>query len=112
MSRRRLPAFLLLFALLGGGFVLPMADALLYHSGASTESAARQDSTLSTATGPAHLLGCVLWLTALTGSGIQSNAPALRTASDASSTAAQVALDLFGTQADFSLGLSRAPPLA
>jgi hypothetical protein len=116
MSRRRLPAFLLLLALLGGGFGLPLADALIYHSSTThlsiaSATSATPESAVQPRSGPAHLLGCVLWLSALTGSGLQSSAPVLRASAVASSLATRVALTVY-TQTDLSLGLSRAPPLA
>jgi hypothetical protein len=113
MTSRRLSALVLLLALVAGGFGMPVADAVLYHSTPASPPAHQADDiAFGTPTSSTHLQGCVLWLSALTGSGISGEGPTLSagraTSNDIRFTHPQVVV----LQSDLALGQPRAPPIA
>ena len=124
MTSRRLPALVLLLALVAGGFGLPIADALIYHStpvredhsrsatGSSLAESGLQDRTVDAPTSSMHLQGCVLWLSGVTGSGVVPNSPTLALGEAAPVEASFTAPQFVVTQTDIALGQSRAPPIA
>jgi hypothetical protein len=113
MTSRRFSALVLLLALVAGGFGLPVADAVLYHSTpAGTPAHHTDDVALSTPTSSMHLQGCVIWLSALTGSGIGAQSPTLSVALVHTTSSHFTTPPFVVTQTDVSLGHSRAPPIA
>lgn len=113
MAPRRCSALVLLFALLGGGFGLPLADVVVYHSGATSTTAHHTaEVAVGTQNATLHLQGCVLWLSALTGSGVAGSAPAVRVATAGAGVSRYLTPQQVLTQTDLGLGHSRAPPIA
>jgi hypothetical protein len=69
----RAQAILLLLVLMGGGFGLPMMDAVLFHQhGLTAPEDTRSIVSRPLALGTAHALGCALWTTAASGRGLPS----------------------------------------
>lgn len=121
MAFRRFSALFLLFALLGGGFGLPLADAILYHSTpvadnhsrvATVSASAEPGLQARTQSSTLHLQGCVLWLSGLTGSGIAGTAPTIQVSESAATVSEHTTPQYVLTQTDIALGQSRAPPIA
>ena len=120
MTSRRFPALVLLLALVAGGFGLPIADALIYHSTPVREDHSRsaaasslaESGTVDAPTSSMHLQGCVLWLSGVTGSGVVPNSPTLALGEVAPVEASFTAPQFVVTQTDIALGQSRAPPIA
>jgi hypothetical protein len=110
MSARRLKALLLLLALLGGGFGLPWYDALVFHGSPMRGPSAERVLTDVGAVAE-HAQLCALTLATLPG-----NAPPTATSCFAATSIPAVApqppsYSPLLTQAERTLGLSRAPPL-
>src|SRR5690349_6448056 len=113
MTSRRLPALMLLLALVAGGFGLPIADAILYHSTPTATPVQHTDDLAVGAPATAvHVQSCVLWLSALTGSGVVAKSPVLAVAQVTPAVAAYSTPQFVVTQTDITLGQSRAPPIA
>jgi hypothetical protein len=113
MTSRRWSALLLLFALIGGGIGLPVADALVYHSSPVQRSApVTDDQTLSAPASTLHLQGCVLTLSGMSGSGLAGSSPTVAVATEVAVVAPFAAPLTVLTQTDLTLGQSRAPPIA
>ncbi len=108
----RAQAFLLMLVLMGGGFGLPLVDAVLFHQhGLKAPTDSRSIVSRPLALGAAHALGCALWTNAASGRGLPSfsapRAVILRWVREARLLDAQVPV----SPADSTLRQSRAPPL-
>ncbi len=113
MISRRRSALVLLLALVAGGFGLPVADAVFYHSTpVSTPAPATDDISIGTPASSMHFQGCVLWLSALAGSGLTGQAPALSVGADATSSVRVFPPQPVVLQSHLALRQSRAPPIA
>jgi hypothetical protein len=107
---RRAKALLLLLVLLVGGFGLPVTDAIVFHSTAGAPVSTREVLSARHEAGPAHLLGCAVWSSPATSTGLPgvplaSVATLLRSPEPPSLSSA-----VLTTQTSHTLAFSRAPP--
>lgn len=113
MTARRWSALVLLFALIGGGMGLPIADALIYHSTPTSPAAHHTDQVaIGAPASKVHLQNCALVLSGLAGSGIAGTSPVVETGSSTTVVTRFTTPEVVLTQSDVSLGQSRAPPIA
>lgn len=107
----RSQALILLLTLLGGAFGLPLLDALAFHSTAqATEAAAPDQLGAGHSTGVAHALGCAVWTSAASGTGLPGALHARTLLGRGSTDCGHRPPSLLHTQTDLSLVRSRAPP--
>ena len=92
---------------------LPAADAVLYHS-TPVAASARYTNGVAVTPPPSsmHLQGCVLWLSALSGSGVASRGTTFSVICTAATSASFITPPFVLTRTDIALGQPRAPPIA
>lgn len=113
MTSRRLPALILLLALVAGGLGLPIADTLIYHTRPiATPATPTDDIAVCASASALHLQGCVLWLSGSSGSGVAAKSPAFAVTQVAARVPALSSPQPLVALTDIALGYSRAPPVA
>jgi len=111
-GRLRANALALLLVLLVGGFGLPIADALVFHAAVGAPVPSRDAVSAGHQTGPAHLLGCAVWSSPATSTGLPG-VPLTPTIALARAPEPHSCFPTArATQTDRTLALSRAPPSA
>jgi hypothetical protein len=109
-GRLRAKALLLLLVLLVGGFGLPITDALVFHSAVGAPVSTRDGLSSGHDAGPAHLLGCAVWSSPATSTGLPG-VPLQPVASlPRSPEPHPQSPAVFAAQTDRTLALPRAPP--
>jgi hypothetical protein len=109
-GRLRAKALLLLLILLVGGFGLPITDAVVFHSAAGAPATTRDGLSACHDAGPAHLLGCAVWSSPATSTGLPG-VPLSPVASLSSSPEPDPQYPaVFTAQTDRTPALPRAPP--
>jgi hypothetical protein len=113
MVARRWSALVLLFALLGGGMGLPIADVVLYHSTPTSAPAHHTDQVaVGAPVAKVHLQSCVLLLSGLSGTSPVARSTEVAVSSTGTTTLRFTPPITVHTQTDIALGQSRAPPIA
>jgi hypothetical protein len=111
-GRLRAKALLLLLVLLVGGFGLPITDALVFHSTAGAPLSPQEELSPGNNSGQAHLLGCAVWSSPATSTGLPS-VPLARVVQLSAAPQPQPRPPAgVPTQTDRTLAHSRAPPTA
>lgn len=106
----RAKALVLLLVLLVGGFGLPIVDALWFHSTSGTPVSTEVGVGSAHQSGTAHLLGCAVWSSPATSTGLPC-IPATPTVAVAQLRESHSpAPTVFFSQSDGTLALPRAPP--
>ena len=111
-ERLRAKALLLLLLLLAGGFGLPIVDALVFHSATRAPVPTQAGIAGAPESGSAHLLGCAVWSSLATSTGLPCVPLTGSIALARSPEASPLAPADLSTQTDRTLALSRAPPSA
>lgn len=109
-ARMRAKALVLLLVLLVGGFGLPIVDALWFHSTSGAPASTETGIGSAHESGAAHLLGCAVWSSPATSTGLPC-VPA--TPVIALAQLREPALSshtVLPSQSDRTLALPRAPP--
>ena len=109
-GRLRVKALLLLIILLDGGFGLPIVDAVVFHSTAGASASTREGVSAGHALGPGHLLGCAVWSSPATSTGLPGVPPAPVATLLRSPEPAPLSPAVLITQTSLTLACSRAPP--
>lgn len=109
-GRLRAKALVLFLVLLVGGFGLPIVDALWFHSTSNASVSTEVGVGAAHESGTSHLLGCAVWSSPATSTGLPC-LPATPTVAVARvSQQLPPALTIITTRHDRTLALPRAPP--
>ena len=109
-GRLRAKALLLLLILLVGGFGLPITDALVFHSTAGAPLSTRDGLSADHDAAPAHLLGCGIWSSPATSTGLPGVPLSPTAALPRSAEPHPHSPTVLPAQTDRTLALPRAPP--